>query len=63
MYYLDEDSKTGPVMLLLHGMPNLIVSIAEAQRFATRCLWIYNGERRNMALQGITPKQKLAMVA
>ena len=38
-------------------------SIAEVQEFATRWLWTYNNERPNMALGGITPKQKLALVA
>ena len=38
-------------------------SIAEVQDFATRWLWTYNNERPNMALGGITPKQKLALVA
>ena len=30
---------------------------------ATRWLWTYNNERPNMAIGGITPKQKLAMAA
>ncbi len=33
------------------------------QEYATRWLWTYNNERPNMALGGITPQQKLAMVA
>lgn len=41
----------------------LFESIAEVQDFATRWLWIYNNERPNMALGGITPKQKVAMAA
>lgn len=41
----------------------LFESIAEAQDFATRWLWTYNNERPNMALGGITPKQKVAMAA
>lgn len=41
----------------------LFDSIAEVQEFATRWLWSYNHERPNMALGGITPKQKMAMVA
>lgn len=41
----------------------LFASIAEVQEFATRWLWIYNQQRPNMALGGITPKQKLALVA
>ena len=41
----------------------LFSSIAEVQAFATRWLWTYNHERPNMALGGITPKQKLALAA
>lgn len=42
---------------------HLFTSIAEVQEHATQWLWIYNNERPNMALGGITPKQKLALVA
>ena len=38
-------------------------SISSVQDFATRWLWTYNNERPNMALGGITPKQKLALAA
>lgn len=38
-------------------------SIAEVQDFATKWMWSYNNERPNMALGGITPKQRLAMAA
>ncbi|MGP9680336.1 integrase core domain-containing protein, partial [Halomonas sp. AOP27-A1-41] len=41
----------------------LFGSIAEVQDFATRWLWTYNHERPNMALGGITPKQKVTMAA
>ena len=41
----------------------LFESIAEVQEYATSWLWTYNHERPNMALGGITPKQKLAMAA
>lgn len=41
----------------------LFDTIEEVQAFATRWLWIYNNERPNMALGGITPQQKLAMAA
>lgn len=41
----------------------LFESISEVQAFATNWLWTYNHERPNMALGGITPKQKLALVA
>ncbi|SNS93635.1 Integrase core domain-containing protein, partial [Noviherbaspirillum humi] len=38
-------------------------TIEDVQEFATRWLWTYNHERPNMAIGGITPKQKLALVA
>ena len=38
-------------------------TIAEVQDFATRELWTYNPERPNIDLKGITPMQKLALVA
>jgi putative transposase len=41
----------------------LFASIEEVQDAATRWLWTYNNERPNMALGGITPRQKLAMAA
>jgi len=41
----------------------LFESIQQVQDYATRWLWTYNNERPNMALGGITPRQKLAMVA
>ncbi len=41
----------------------LFESIEQAQESATRWLWTYNHERPNMALGGITPMQKLALVA
>jgi putative transposase len=41
----------------------LFSSINEVQDHATRWLWTYNNERPNMALGGITPKQKLALAA
>ena len=42
---------------------NLFESIDEMQDLATKWLWIHNNERPNMALGGITPKQKLAIAA
>lgn len=39
----------------------LFDTLQDVQAFATRWLWNYNHERPNMALGGITPKQKLAM--
>lgn len=41
----------------------LFDSLDEVRDFATRWLWIYNNERPNMGLGGITPKQKLALAA
>ena len=38
-------------------------SIQAVQDAATRWLWTYNNERPNVALGGITPRQKLAMTA
>lgn len=35
----------------------------EIQEFATNRLWTFNHDRPNMALGGITPKQKLALAA
>lgn len=42
---------------------HLFASINDVQDFATSWLWIYNNERPNMALGGITPKQKLDRTA
>lgn len=41
----------------------LFESITEVQDYGTNWIWTYNHERPNMALGGITPKQKLALVA
>ena len=38
-------------------------TIEEVQEIATDWLWTYNHDRPNMALGGITPKQRLAMAA
>jgi putative transposase len=38
-------------------------SLEEVQEYATRWLWTYNHERPNMAIGGMTPKQKLALAA
>lgn len=38
-------------------------TLEDVQVFATRWMWTYNHERPNMALGGITPKQRLAMAA
>ena len=41
----------------------IIESIEEAQDHATQWLWTYNNDRPNMGIGGITPTQKLKMVA
>lgn len=41
----------------------LFESIEEVQEHATRWLWTYNNERPNMALGGITPRQKMDLAA
>jgi len=41
----------------------LFETLDEIQEFATSWLWTYNHDRPNMALGGITPKQKLALAA
>ena len=41
----------------------LFESIAEVQDYGTHWIWTCNHERPNMAFSGITPKQKLALVA
>jgi putative transposase len=41
----------------------LFDTLEEVQEYATQWLWTYNHERPNMALGGITPKQKLALAA
>ena len=38
-------------------------SIEQVQGSATCWLWTYNNERPNMAIGGITPRQKLALAA
>jgi len=42
---------------------HLFETLDEIRDFATRWLWNYNHDRHNMALGGITPKQKLALAA
>lgn len=42
---------------------HLFASIDQVHSHATRWLWTYNNERPNMALGGITPKQKSALAA
>jgi putative transposase len=40
---------------------HIFTSIEHAQEEATKWLWTYNNDRPNMAIGGITPKQKRAM--
>ena len=42
---------------------DIFTTIEEVQQKATRWLWHYNNERPNMALGGITPRQKLLQAA
>jgi putative transposase len=42
---------------------HLFESVDHAQQTATEWLWHYNNERPNMAIGGITPKQKLTLAA
>ena len=42
---------------------HLFESVDHAQQTTTQWLWLYNNERPNMAIGGITPKQKLAQAA
>jgi putative transposase len=58
--YIERDNRTVRYDWLAQY---LFHSIEEVQEYATRWLWTYNNERPNMALGGITPQQKLAMVA
>jgi len=58
--YIERYNRTVRYDWLAHY---LFDSVCEVQDYATRWLWSYNHERPNMALGGITPKQKLAMAA
>ena len=42
---------------------HLFESVDHVQQPATQWLWLYNNEGPNMAIGGITPKQKLAQAA
>lgn len=58
--YIERYNRTVRYDWLTHY---LFKSIEEVQDYATRWLWVYNNERPNTAIGGITPKQKLALVA
>jgi len=42
---------------------NIYDELEQVQSDATRWLWLYNNERPNMAIGGITPKQKLMILS
>ena len=58
--YIERYNRTVRYDWLAHY---LFDTVSANQDYATRWLWSYNHERRNMALGGITPKQKLAIAA
>jgi putative transposase len=58
--YVERYNRTVRYDWLAH---HLFDTLDEIQEFATNWLWTYNHERPNMALGGITPKQKLALAA
>jgi putative transposase len=58
--YVERYNRTVRYDWLAH---HLFDTLEEIQEFATRWLWTYNHERPNMALDGMTPKQKLALAA
>lgn len=58
--YIERYNRTVRYDWLAHY---LFDSLEEVQDYATRWLWTYNHERPNMAIGGMTPKQKLAMAA
>jgi len=58
--YVERYNRTVRYDWLAH---HLFEILDEIQEFATNWLWTYNHDRPNMALGGITPKQKLALAA
>ena len=58
--YVERYNRTAHYDWLAH---HLFETLDEIEDFATRGLWTCNHARPNMALGGITPKQKLAMAA
>ena len=58
--YVERYNRTVRYDWLAH---HLFETLDQIQEFATRWLWTYNHDRPNMALGGITPKQKLALAA
>jgi hypothetical protein len=51
------------VPISMNSYPSFIGKANEIQEFATEWMYKYNHQRPNMALGGIPPKQRLAMVA
>jgi len=58
--YVERYNRTVRYDWLAH---HLFDTLDEIQDFATRWLWTYTHDRPNMALGGITPKQKLSLAA
>lgn len=58
--YVERYNRTVRYDWLAH---HLFERLDEIQDFATQWLWTYNHDRPNMALGGITPRQKLAIAA
>ncbi len=58
--YIERYNRTVRYDWLAH---HLFESVEEVQEYATRWLWVYNNERPNTAIGGITPRQKLALTA
>jgi putative transposase len=58
--YVERYNRTVRYDWLAH---HLFETLDQIQEFATRSLWTYNHDRPNMALGGITPKQKFALAA
>jgi putative transposase len=58
--YIERYNRTVQYEWLAH---HLFDSIEEVQDYATQWLWTYHHERPNMAIGGITPKQKPALAA
>ncbi len=58
--YIERDNRTVRYDWLAQ---TLFDTIEAVEASATRWLWIYNNERPNMALGGITPSMKLALAA
>lgn len=58
--YIERYNRTVRYDWLAH---TLFESIEQVQEFATKWLWVYNNQRPNTAIGGITPAQKLAQTA